>query len=172
MPFSSFSGGWQTYRDQGYGFTIRYPSSLKLSTTPAAIEAGSRSMFPVCGADSIACLEYNGDAFDKTEFQSTGISVNILRDLPADLKKGRCYLPKEKLERYKLSPQTLLSPATETKFLPLFHEYLDKAQEHLQAGWNYTNTLPFSQLRVRLACAWPILIGMKTIEKLRTANVI
>jgi farnesyl-diphosphate farnesyltransferase len=97
--------------------------------------------------------------------------INILRDLPADLKKGRCYLPMEKLERYKLSPQTLLSPVTETKFLPLFHEYLDKAEEHLQAGWNYTNTLPFSQLRVRLACAWPILIGMKTIEKLRTANV-
>jgi farnesyl-diphosphate farnesyltransferase len=97
--------------------------------------------------------------------------INILRDLPADLKKGRCYLPMEKLERHKLSAQTMLSPVTETKFLPLFHEYLDKAQEHLQAGWDYTNALPFSQLRVRLACAWPILIGMKTIEKLRTANV-
>ena len=98
--------------------------------------------------------------------------INILRDLPADLKKGRCYLPMEKLEQYKLSPQTLLSPAIETKFLPLFHEYLDKAEAHLQAGWDYTNTLPFSQLRVRLACAWPILIGIKTIEKLRTASVI
>jgi farnesyl-diphosphate farnesyltransferase len=98
--------------------------------------------------------------------------INILRDLPADLKKGRCYLPMEKLERYKLSPQVLLSPVTETKFLPLFHEYLDKAESHLQAGWEYTNALPFSQLRVRLACAWPILIGMKTIEKLRTASVI
>jgi farnesyl-diphosphate farnesyltransferase len=98
--------------------------------------------------------------------------VNILRDLPADLKKGRCYLPMEKLERYKLSPQTLLSPATETKFLPLFHEYLDKAEAHLQVGWDYTNALPFKQLRVRLACAWPILIGMKTIEKLRAASVI
>ena len=98
--------------------------------------------------------------------------INILRDLPADLKKGRCYLPMEKLERFKLSPQTLLSPATETRFLPLFHEYLDKAQAHLEAGWDYTNKLPFSQLRVRLACAWPILIGMKTIERLRMASVI
>jgi farnesyl-diphosphate farnesyltransferase len=98
--------------------------------------------------------------------------VNILRDLPADLKRGRCYLPMDKLERHKLSPQTLLSPVKENSFMPLFHEYLDKAQEHLEAGWIYTNTLPFSQFRVRLACAWPILIGMKTIEKMRAGGVL
>ena len=98
--------------------------------------------------------------------------VNILRDLPADLKKGRCYLPTQRLDESKLSPETLLSPANEQKFLPLFHEYLDKAESHLAAGWNYTNTLPFSQFRVRLSCAWPVLLGMKTIEKLRAANVI
>jgi farnesyl-diphosphate farnesyltransferase len=78
----------------------------------------------------------------------------------------------DKLEHYKLSPQTMLSPANEKRFMPLFHEYLEKAEDHLSAGWVYTNTLPFSQFRVRLACAWPILIGMKTIEKLRAANVI
>ena len=69
-------------------------------------------------------------------------------------------------------PETLLSPANEAKFLPLFHEYLDKAEAHLRAGWSYTNTLPFGQFRVRLACAWPILIGVRTIEKLRAADVI
>ena len=42
---------------------------------------------------------------------------------------------------------------------------------HLRAGWNYTNTLPSGQFRVRLACAWPVLIGVKTIEKLRAADV-
>jgi farnesyl-diphosphate farnesyltransferase len=97
---------------------------------------------------------------------------NILRDLPADLKKGRCYLPREKLEQHKLLPQTMLSPANERNFLPLFHEYLDKAEAHLYAGWDYTNMLPFKQFRVRLACAWPILIGIETIEKLRAASVI
>ncbi len=98
--------------------------------------------------------------------------VNILRDLPADLHKGRCYLPTEKLEAAKLLPETLLSPANEARFLPLFGEYLDKAESHLAAGWTYTNTLPFGQYRVRLACAWPILIGVRTTEKLRAANVI
>ncbi|MGA2788779.1 MAG: phytoene/squalene synthase family protein [Verrucomicrobiota bacterium] len=98
--------------------------------------------------------------------------VNILRDLPADLKKGRCYLPAEKLEPAGLRPDVLLSPANETKFRPLFHEYLDRAESHLAAGWAYTNTLPLGQFRVRQACAWPILIGMKTIEKLRAGNVL
>jgi farnesyl-diphosphate farnesyltransferase len=97
--------------------------------------------------------------------------VNILRDLPADLKNGRCYLPLEKLDAAKLLPETLFSPANETKFLALFHEYLDKAHSHLQAGWEYTNALPFGQARVRLACAWPVLIGARTIEKLRGAGV-
>jgi farnesyl-diphosphate farnesyltransferase len=98
--------------------------------------------------------------------------VNILRDLSADLKAGRCYLPAERLEQAGLYPEILLSPAAASKFLPLFHEYLDKAESHLRAGWTYTNTLPFGQFCVRLACAWPILIGMKTIERLRAAGVI
>jgi farnesyl-diphosphate farnesyltransferase len=97
--------------------------------------------------------------------------VNILRDLPADLKNGRCYLPTERLEPLHLLPGTLLSPVNEKKFLPLFREHLDQAEAHLAAGWRYTNALPFSQFRVRLACAWPILIGGRTIDQLRMANI-
>jgi farnesyl-diphosphate farnesyltransferase len=98
--------------------------------------------------------------------------VNILRDLPADLKKGRCLLPTERLDAAGLIPEVLLSPANEGKFLPLFHGYLDMAESHLRAGWRYTNTLPFGQMRVRLACAWPVLIGVRTIEKMRAAGVV
>lgn len=98
--------------------------------------------------------------------------VNILRDLPADLRKGRCYLPTEKLEPAGLRPEVLLSPVNEPKFRPVFEEYLDRAESNLAAGWVYTNTLPWKCMRVRLACAWPILIGIKTIARLRTADVL
>jgi farnesyl-diphosphate farnesyltransferase len=115
---------------------------------------------------------------DENQFVADGIRfgkglqlVNILRDLPADLKNGRCYLPVQRLDEAKLFPWTLLSPANEQKFLPLFHAYLDKAESHLTAGWRYTNTLPFGKFRVRLACAWPVLLGARTIEKLRAVNV-
>ena len=118
-------------------------------------------------------------ALDEAQFIVDGIRfgkglqlVNILRDLPADLKNGRCYLPREKLEPARLLPETLLSPANEHRFLPLFREHLDQAESHLAAGWRYTNTLPFGQFRVRLACAWPVLIGVKTVGMLRAAGVI
>ena len=116
---------------------------------------------------------------DEKQFLADGIRfgkglqlVNILRDLPADLKNGRCYLPTQRLDEAKLLPETLFAPANEQKFLPLFHDYLDQAEAHLAAGWRYTNTLPFGQFRVRLACAWPILLGGKTLVKLRAARVI
>jgi farnesyl-diphosphate farnesyltransferase len=114
---------------------------------------------------------------DEPQFIANGIRfgkglqlVNILRDLPADLKNGRCYLPLPGLDEAKLSPENLFLPANAEKFLKLYHTQLDQAEAHLAAGWNYTNTLPFGQFRVRLACAWPVLIGLKTIKKLRAAN--
>src|SRR5271154_830111 len=65
---------------------------------------------------------------DDTQFIADGIRfgkglqlVNILRDLPTDLKKGRFYLPPDKLEAAGLFPEPLLSPANKEKFLPLFH---------------------------------------------------
>jgi farnesyl-diphosphate farnesyltransferase len=115
---------------------------------------------------------------DENEFLAGGIRfgkglqlVNILRDLPEDLKNGRCYLPRQRLTQAGLQPETLLAPENESKFLPLFREYTDVAEAHLAAGWSYTNTLPYGQFRVRLACAWPILIGVRTLARLRTANV-
>ncbi len=97
--------------------------------------------------------------------------VNILRDLPVDLKNGRCYLPIQRLDEAGLLPMTLLSPINEEAFRGVYHEYLDKAEGHLAAGWHYTLALPYGQFRVRLACAWPILIGFQTTRKLRLSSV-
>lgn len=98
--------------------------------------------------------------------------VNILRDLPADLRKGRCYLPADSLAAIGVQPGDLLSAANEARFRPLYERYLALAESHLAAGWNYTNTIPRSQVRLRLACAWPILIGLRTIERLRVENIL
>ena len=96
--------------------------------------------------------------------------VNILRDLPKDLRQGRCYLPTEKLAAAGLTPADLLQPANEPRLRPLYDHYLDLTTEHLAAGWAYTNALPRAQVRVRLACAWPILIGVQTLAQLRHSN--
>ena len=116
---------------------------------------------------------------DEAQLLSDGIRfgkglqlVNILRDLPADLRKGRCYVPMDELARNGLKPTDLLQGTNHARFVPLYRRYLDRAEAHLVAGWNYTNTIPYGQVRVRLACAWPILIGVETIRRLRSGNIL
>ena len=89
--------------------------------------------------------------------------VNVLRDMPKDLRIGRCYLPVP-------DPQALLDPANFETVKPTYHRWLDIAVAHLDAGWEYTLAIPRRQARLRLACIWPIWIGLKTIARLRLAN--
>lgn len=96
--------------------------------------------------------------------------VNILRDLPNDLRNGRCYLPEPQLVAAGLKPPDLLNAASEKQFRAVYGRYLAQAADHLAAGWNYTNALPWRCARIRLACAWPILIGVRTLARLRTEN--
>jgi farnesyl-diphosphate farnesyltransferase len=125
-----------------------------------------RHVFPRARLDDSELLE-KGVRFGK------GLQlVNILRDLPADLRKGRCYLPKEVLAGLGLAPADLLEPANLPRLRPGLQSYLDRAEAYLAAGWLYTNALPWRHARVRLACAWPILIGAKTIARLRLANLL
>ena len=98
--------------------------------------------------------------------------VNILRDIPRDLRKGRCYLPRQSLAAAGLSPADLLSSGNQARFRPLYDQWLAGAESHLAAGWDYTNALPSGQFRLRLACAWPILIGVRTLRRLRHENVL
>ncbi len=123
-------------------------------------------VFPNARLDDAALLR-DGVRFGK------GLQlVNILRDLPRDLRGGRCYLPAERLKASDLMPAELLDATKEERLRPLYNEYLDLAQEHLAAGWDYTNRLPWSCVRVRLACAWPILIGVRTLSRLRHEKIL
>jgi farnesyl-diphosphate farnesyltransferase len=98
--------------------------------------------------------------------------VNILRDLPADLNQGRCYLPKDVLHAAGFQPTDLLFAASENRFRPVYDRYLKLATDHLAAGWDYTNQINRKHVRLRLACAWPILIGLETLHRLRSTRVL
>jgi farnesyl-diphosphate farnesyltransferase len=98
--------------------------------------------------------------------------VNILRDLTTDLRRGRCYVPIQRLSEHGLQPNDLLAPGNEPRFRPLYRLYLGMAWDHLAAGWAYTEALPRGCVRVRLACAWPILIGLRTLDRLRLGPVL
>jgi len=123
-------------------------------------------VFPGAPLDD-AMLLSNGIRFGK------GLQlVNILRDLPDDLRQGRCYIPKDQLATHGLRPRDLLEEHQITRFRPLYDYYLGKAEEYLASGWQYTLSLPFRHMRLRLACAWPLLIGAKTVEELYRGNIL
>jgi len=123
-------------------------------------------VFPEAKIDDAALLA-DGIRFGK------GLQLtNILRDLPHDLRLGRCYLPRKRLAQSGLSSTDLLSSQQRPKLMPVYQHYLNQAEAHLEAGWEYTNRLPWNSARVRLACSWPILIGLRTLAKLRHKDVL
>jgi farnesyl-diphosphate farnesyltransferase len=85
---------------------------------------------------------------------------------PRDLRQGRCYLPRQDLARLGLEPRDLLDPARAPAVRPLLMEWLLTALDHYEAGWRYTFAIPRREARMRLACAWPLLIGLRTLDLL------
>ncbi len=106
--------------------------------------------------------------------------TNVLRDLPEDLRIGRCYIPFDRLQAQGLEPQELKeglrveagkTPSIRIdlveKLKPIYSDLLDLTLGHFEAGWRYTLKLPRRTPRLRLACAWPLLIGLETLALLR-----
>jgi len=98
--------------------------------------------------------------------------INILRDIPADLSLGRCYIPRGKMERYGITPTDLLEPSSMDSFRPLYDEYLDLTDEYLTSAVQYIEMLPHWKFRLRAACMFPVIIGKRTVSKLREGNVL
>ena len=81
--------------------------------------------------------------------------VNILRDVPEDLEKGRCYLPGNDGE----DPQVLHAA---------MQPWLAKAEEWVGEGSRYAGLI--RGRRMRFASGLPALLGKETLAKLKTAD--
>ncbi len=92
--------------------------------------------------------------------------INILRDLGADLRAGRCYLPSEQLESLGVSPNEILREPS--RALPIVNTWLERAERGIEAGIEYACALRAP--RVRIATALPALIGARTLAQLRAAG--
>ncbi|NPT44045.1 farnesyl-diphosphate farnesyltransferase [Paraburkholderia sp. 1N] len=89
--------------------------------------------------------------------------TNVLRDCGKDLRIGRCYLPQTMLDQHALSAQDLLQPANSVRARPLMIELVRKTLDHFREALDYTLAIPALSVRLRLACLWPILIGLDTL---------
>jgi farnesyl-diphosphate farnesyltransferase len=92
--------------------------------------------------------------------------TNVLRDVPTDLSNGRCYLPADELATLGLVPADLLDRQRTPLARPLFDRLLSWTLEHYDVAWRYTLAIPRREWRIRLACAWPLSIGLATLAEL------
>ena len=81
--------------------------------------------------------------------------VNILRDLPADLRQGRCYLPRL------LDQAGAVHPVHPSR---LFAHWLARARALLDAGARYVAAI--HPARVRMGCFLPWSLGVQTLDLL------
>ncbi len=95
--------------------------------------------------------------------------TNVLKDVAKDLKRGRCYLPKSLLREAGLDPAQLLRQEALPALRPVLRRVIAQALEHLDQGWCYTLAIPRREVRLRLACMWPILFGGRTLELISRA---
>lgn len=93
--------------------------------------------------------------------------VNILRDLPFDIKKGRCYIPWDLTASHGLKLGEILEGKKTDFFLTLYHHLLGKAFSYLEHGLTYIHQIPSRHFRLRLAVWWPLSLGAKTLERLK-----
>ncbi len=106
----------------------------------------------------VAVMEARGVRFGK------GLQLtNILRDIAPDLRIGRCYLPRVELAALGVRPEELLNSEVLGRVRPLVNDLLDLTLTYYREGWAYTLAIPQREWRLRLACAWPLLIGLSTL---------
>ena len=89
--------------------------------------------------------------------------TNVLRDIPRDLRAGRCYLPADELAAAGLSPDDLLDPSNEARAREVLVTWMQTALGHFQAAEEYLLAVPRRSVRLRLACLWPLLLGLATL---------
>jgi farnesyl-diphosphate farnesyltransferase len=92
--------------------------------------------------------------------------TNVLRDCAKDLRIGRCYLPLERLQGVELKPEDLFNISNSQRARPVLTGLLAVALGHYREAATYTLTVPERFGRLRLACLWPILIGLETLKRL------
>jgi farnesyl-diphosphate farnesyltransferase len=115
---------------------------------------------PSLGAWNVTHMARVGVRFGK------GLQLtNILKDVARDLQRGRCYIPETLLQEVRLTPSDLLNKDNRNRIQPVLHKLIGMACDHLDQGWMYTLAIPRRELRLRLACMWPILFAGQTLRR-------
>ncbi len=101
--------------------------------------------------------------------------VNVLRDVPRDLLRGRCFLPEDELRAAGVTPDALraavsagarASADAHRALGPVFARWQARARHGLYAGLLYGAALPRAPRMLRAASVLPARLGLLTLARL------
>ena len=98
--------------------------------------------------------------------------TNILKDLAADLRQGRCYLPQEDLDTRNLKPADLLDPANMGRVKDIASKWTYWALDRLDQCELFVAAIPKTELALRAAVIWPVYWAMDTLDEAARANLL
>jgi farnesyl-diphosphate farnesyltransferase len=88
--------------------------------------------------------------------------TNIIKDHPADLRDGRCFIPREAARRFGLAPKDLLQPHLPYR---VRRWIVDRAMAHLEIALDYTLSIPPTAAGIRRFCLQPLMMAVLTLER-------
>ncbi len=98
--------------------------------------------------------------------------TNILKDMSADLRIGRCYLPRTDLDSVDLTPGDLLDPAKMNRLRPVVYKWICWAVDQLDLSEEFLASIPKTEMALRAAFIWPIYWAMDTLQEIAKANLL
>ncbi len=98
--------------------------------------------FSVASAVGLICIEIFGYKYQETQKYAINLGyalqlTNILRDIPADLKRGYIYLPQEDLKRFQYSEEDLKHHIYNENFIELMRFQTERAREYFHIARTY-----------------------------------
>lgn len=94
--------------------------------------------------------------------------INIYRDAPEDLARGRIYFSRELLSAAGVEGDLLWKSKKWSQFSAL---YLDQTEKYLREGISFGNQLSLAERRLRWASFIPCAIGLSTLQRLKLRSL-
>ena len=121
-----------------------------------------------------AKLEFGKNLKNKTKEQALKIGralqiTNILRDIEADVKIGRIYLPLTQIIKQDLMPQDLLETQNYLKLYPVMLYWIREACQNLLEIKAFLKQIPRRKFFSRAAVIWPVFWSFDTLYILALA---
>jgi farnesyl-diphosphate farnesyltransferase len=96
--------------------------------------------------------------------------VNIIQDMSIDRARGWSYIPEEAAARHGTTTGNLTDPEERDRAMALIREMAGRSMANLDRGFEFVLALPRRVPRIRLFCMWPLLLALRTIQRITSSD--